>query len=54
MPVTVRGQVTVPKSTRDRLGLTPGSPVEFEVDPQGDVALRQVGATEAPPDPSPA
>jgi AbrB family looped-hinge helix DNA binding protein len=41
MPVTVKGQVTIPKPIRDRLGLTPGSRVEFEVDANGDVILRR-------------
>lgn len=43
MPVTVKGQVTIPKPIRDRLGLTPGSKVEFEVDGQGRVFLRKAG-----------
>lgn len=54
MPVTVKGQVTIPKPIRDRLGLTPGSRVEFEVDDQGRVTLRKAAAedtpTSAPPD----
>ena len=43
MPVTVKGQVTIPKPIRDRLGLTPGSRVEFEVDGQGRVVPFQAG-----------
>ena len=39
MPVNVKGQVNIPKPIRDRLGLTPGSRVEFEVDGQGRVFL---------------
>ncbi len=52
MPVTVKGQVTIPKPIRDRLGLTPGSRVEFEVDGQGRVVLQKAGpGRETPPDP---
>jgi antitoxin PrlF len=38
--LTVRGQVTVPKSVRDYLGLKPGSAVTFERLPNGEVVLR--------------
>lgn len=48
--VTVKGQVTIPKPVRDRLGLTPGSKVEFEIDPAGHVTLRKAGP-DAPADP---
>lgn len=41
--VTVKGQVTIPKRVREYLGIQPGSGVEFEVGPQGDVLLRKVG-----------
>jgi AbrB family looped-hinge helix DNA binding protein len=34
--VTAKGQVTIPQAIRDRLGLQPGSRVEFEV--EGDSA----------------
>ena len=52
MPVTVKGQVTIPKPIRDRLGLTPGSRVEFEVDGQGRVVLQKARPErETPPDP---
>ena len=43
-PVTVKGQVTIPKPIRDRLGLTPGSRVEFEVEADGRVTLRKEAA----------
>ncbi len=33
--VTTKGQVTIPREIRDRLGIHPGSTVEFTVD--GDV-----------------
>ena len=48
MPVTVKGQVTIPKPIRDRLGLVPGSAVEFVVEPDGQVSLRKAGAEDAP------
>lgn len=49
MPVTVKGQVTIPKTIRDRLGITPGtSAVEFEVQEDGRVFLHC-----AKPQPSP-
>jgi antitoxin PrlF len=44
MPVTIKGQVTIPKPIRDRLGLTPGSEVEFELDGQGRVFLQKAGS----------
>lgn len=40
-PVTVKGQVTIPKPVRDHLGLRPGDRVEFEVDADGAVVLRK-------------
>ena len=42
MPTTVtsKGQVTIPKKVRDRLGITPGSAVAFELNPAGEVVLR--------------
>jgi len=36
--VTDKGQITLPKALRDRLGIRPGSKVEFTV--QGDDSLR--------------
>jgi antitoxin PrlF len=50
MPVTVKGQVTIPKPIRDRLGLTPGSKVDFEVVADGQVVLRKAEAPHATPD----
>jgi AbrB family looped-hinge helix DNA binding protein len=38
--VTSKGQVTVPKTVRDYLGLKPGTAVSFERLPSGEVALR--------------
>jgi len=50
MPVTVKGQVTIPKPIRDRLALTPGSRVEFEVDDVGRVFIRKADAAPAGPE----
>ena len=38
--LTSKGQVTVPKTIRDYLGLKPGAPGTFERLSTGDVALR--------------
>lgn len=38
--VTSKGQVTIPKTVRDLLGIKPGSAVDFELSPTGDVVLR--------------
>ena len=46
--VTVKGQVTIPKRVRDYLGIVPGSGVEFEVDPKGDVLVRKAGKPSKP------
>lgn len=41
--VTSKGQVTIPKQVRDRLGINPGSKVNFEVGEDGRAFLRRVG-----------
>ena len=41
MRVTEKGQVTIPKPIRDRLGIGPGSEVDFVLDEAG---VRLVGA----------
>ncbi len=43
MRVTSKGQVTIPQDVRRRLGIEPGSEVDFEVD---DDAVRLVRRTE--------
>jgi antitoxin PrlF len=47
MPVTVttKGQVTIPKPVRDRLGIKPGNAVEFQLAPDGNVVLVKRGAS---------
>ena len=49
MPTTVtsKGQVTIPKPVRDRLGIEPGNAVEFHLADDGRVILRK--ATGEPP-----
>jgi antitoxin PrlF len=41
--VTRKGQVTIPKPVRDRLGIKPGSKVDFEIAADGRAFLRRVG-----------
>ena len=43
--VTSKGQVTIPKPVRDRLGIRPGSTVEFELAPDGRVVLVKAKAS---------
>lgn len=50
MPVTIKGQATIPKFIRNRLGLTPGGQVDFEVAADGRVVLRKAAAPPAAPD----
>jgi antitoxin PrlF len=40
--VTSKGQVTIPKKVRDRLGIVAGSAVAFELTDAGEVVLRPV------------
>ncbi len=40
--VTSKGQVTIPKVVRDRLGIEAGSAVTFELTDAGDIVLRAV------------
>jgi AbrB family looped-hinge helix DNA binding protein len=49
MPVTVttKGQVTIPKAIRDRLGLKPGSRVVFSLDGEGRAVLEAEGVPKA-------
>jgi len=38
--VTSKGQITIPKSIRDRLGLSPGDTLEFTVDKEGRIVAQ--------------
>jgi len=42
--MTTKGQVTIPKRIRERLGLKPGAPVEFEASATGEVVIRKPGS----------
>lgn len=42
--VTVKGQVTIPKHVRERLAISPGVVVRFELDDRGEVVLRKADA----------
>jgi AbrB family looped-hinge helix DNA binding protein len=44
--VTRKGQVTIPKRVRDRLEIVPGSRVEFQLTPAGNVIILKVGGEE--------
>jgi len=41
--VATKGQATIPKAVRDRLGLQPGSRVDFDLAPDGRVVLVKHG-----------
>ena len=41
--VTSKGQVTIQKQLRDRLGIKPGSKVDFELAEDGRAFLRRIG-----------
>lgn len=41
MRVTRKGQVTIPQGVRERLGITSGSEVDFEVDADGVRLVRR-------------
>lgn len=46
--VTSKGQVTIPKKVRDHLGIRPGTAVDFEAGPDGQVLLvKKSGGTRA-------
>ena len=47
--VTSKGQVTIPKPVRDRLGIKPGNAVEFRLEADGKVVLLKVGGAEDNP-----
>lgn len=49
--LTVKGQVTIPKQIRDALGLKPGMPVDFAVNPEGEVVIHKAeSSTRRKPD----
>jgi antitoxin PrlF len=48
--VTRKGQVTIPKPVRDRLGIRPGSKVDFDIAEDGRALLRTIGKRRRPPE----
>ena len=39
--LTLKGQVTIPKTIRDAMGLTPGTSIDFAVNQKGEVVLQK-------------
>ncbi len=46
--VTSKGQVTIPRKIRERLGIVTGDKVEFEMAPDGRIVLVKAGAEHPP------
>jgi len=46
--VTSKGQVTIPKPVRDRLGIVPGSEVEFRLAADGNIVIEKADGTRPP------
>jgi antitoxin PrlF len=46
--LTVKGQVTIPKPVREKLGLKPGDEVTFELGADGAVVIRKAGGKPKP------
>jgi AbrB family looped-hinge helix DNA binding protein len=47
--MTSKGQITVPKKVRDRMGLRAGSEVEIALGEGGEYVLRKAGRRRKPP-----
>ena len=47
--VNSRGQITIPKQVRDRLGIRAGSTVAFELNDSGEIVLRCVAQADGQP-----
>jgi AbrB family looped-hinge helix DNA binding protein len=45
--LTSKGQVTIPKEYRDRLGLGPGDKLEFALNAHGELVVRREGVESA-------
>lgn len=41
--VTIKGQITLPKAIRERLGIVPGSRVDFHLNDRGEVVVEKEG-----------
>lgn len=46
--LTVKGQVTIPKPVRDKLGLKPGDEVAFDLGPEDAVVIRKARSKPKP------
>lgn len=46
--ITSKGQVTIPKPIRDRLGIQPGDVVSFDLAPDGRIVLTKANGTTKP------
>ena len=46
--VTSKGQVTIPKPVRDRLGIVPGSRVEFRLATDGSIVIEKADGRREP------
>lgn len=44
--VTSKGQVTIPKPIRERLGIKPGMKVDFRIEPDGTAILHVEGGAQ--------
>lgn len=40
--VTIKGQVTIPKAVRERLGVKPGDEVKFELSTDGQIVISKL------------
>ena len=47
--VNSRGQITIPKNVRDRLGIQAGSTVVFDLNGSGEIVLRCVAQADVQP-----
>jgi AbrB family looped-hinge helix DNA binding protein len=46
--ITSKGQVTLPKLVRERLGVNPGEQVEFRLGEHGEVIIEKAGGERQP------
>jgi AbrB family looped-hinge helix DNA binding protein len=51
MTLTAKGQLTIPRRVRDRLGIKPGSKIEFDPAPDGRIVLVPLGVPTPVEDP---
>lgn len=47
--ITQKGQVTLPKLVRERLGVQPGEEVEFRLNSSGEVVIEKASAAASAP-----